>query len=141
MTVHFPSAFFNCFRSSERSAKFPCGPTCFELLCLVRPPFDLHTLSHLSQGKDFLPSISVTASKNTLSISSASVSTTAMLNSRLKQSYKSVSACEDIHDPLCELLTPSVMASPSLIKLNYFPSKVLPLHAFIKYSFLSGKTI
>jgi hypothetical protein len=52
------------------------GSPCFEFVCLVRPPFDLHTLSHLSHSNDFFPSISETASLNSFSISVVSVSAT-----------------------------------------------------------------
>ena len=35
---------------------------CFELACLVKPPFHLHTLSHIANGNDFSPLISVNES-------------------------------------------------------------------------------
>ena len=37
---------------------------CFELVCFVRPPFNLHILLHFKQGNTFVPSISVIESPN-----------------------------------------------------------------------------
>ncbi len=56
---------------------------CFEFVCFVKPPFDLQIFVHLGQGNDFLPSISLIASRNSASTSSLSVSTTATEISRL----------------------------------------------------------
>ena len=51
---------------------------CLEFVCLVKPPFNLHNLSHSVQGNDFSPCISVNTSLNSHSISSLSVSVTTM---------------------------------------------------------------
>ena len=43
---------------------------CFELVCLVRPPFDLHILLHFEQGNTFAPLISTIEVANSFSTSS-----------------------------------------------------------------------
>ncbi len=43
---------------------------CFELVCFVRPPFDLHILLHFEQGNTFAPLISTIEAANSFSTSS-----------------------------------------------------------------------
>ncbi len=43
---------------------------CFELVCFVRQPFDLHILLHFEQGNTFAPLISTIETANSFSTSS-----------------------------------------------------------------------
>ena len=66
------------------SSKSTAASRCLEFVCFVKPPFDLQTLVQLGQGNDFLPSISVRASRNSVSTSSVSVSKISSDRFRLK---------------------------------------------------------
>ena len=65
----------------SQSSKSTAASRCLEFVCFVKPPFDLQTLG---QGNDFLPSISVRASGNSVSTSSVSVSKISSDRFRLK---------------------------------------------------------
>ena len=69
---------------------------CFQFVCLVKPPFDLQILMHFGQGNDFLPSVSVRASRNSASTSSVYVSKSVSDISRLKASFLCLSRPKSI---------------------------------------------
>ena len=79
-----PARLSNVRRLFSQSSKSTAASRCLEFVCFVKPPFDLQTLVQLGQGNDFLPLISVRASRNSLSTSSVSVSTISSDRFRLK---------------------------------------------------------